>query len=105
MEDCWESLERLRTGNREQGTAYNGKGILPLTYMNSAAEIKALTWKHNALRHTYISARVAECGDVPRVADEAGNSPQVIRTNYLKRIRPAAAAEWFAIAPQPKADK
>jgi len=68
-----------------------------------ANEVEALEWKHNALRHTYISARVAECGDVPRVADEAGNSPQVIRTNYLKRMRPAAAAEWFAIAPPPKA--
>ena len=62
-------------------------------------EVEALEWKHNALRHTYISARVAESGDVPRVADEAGNSPQVIRTNYLKRMRPAAAAEWFAIMP------
>jgi len=68
-------------------------------------EIEAMEWKHNALRHTYISARVAESGDVPRVADEAGNSPQVIRTNYLKRMRPAAAAEWFAIQPPPKAGK
>ena len=68
-------------------------------------EIEAMAWKHNALRHTYISARVAESGDVPRVADEAGNSPQIIRTNYLKRIRPAAAAEWFAIQPEPKAGK
>ena len=68
-------------------------------------EIEALEWKHNALRHTYISARVAESGDVPRVADEAGNSPQVIRTNYLKRMRPAAATEWFAIQPEPKAGK
>jgi len=68
-------------------------------------EIEAMEWKHNALRHTYISARVAESGDVPRVADEAGNSPQVIRTNYLKRMRPAAAVEWFAIAPPPKTDK
>jgi integrase len=64
-----------------------------------ANKIKPLEWKHNALRHTYISARVAELGDVPRVADEAGNSSQVIRTNYLKRIRPAAAAEWFSIQP------
>jgi integrase len=72
---------------------------------DAAKEIKALEWKHNALRHTYISARVAECADVPRVADEAGNSPQIIRTNYLKRLRPAAAAEWFAIAPPPKIDK
>jgi integrase len=62
-------------------------------------KIAALEWKHNALRHTYISARVAECADVSRVADEAGNSPQIIRTNYLKRMRPTAAAEWFAIMP------
>jgi integrase len=67
--------------------------------------IKPLKWKHNALRHTYISARVSESGDVSRVADEVGNSPQVIRTNYLKRIRPAVAAEWFSIQPQPKAAK
>ena len=62
-------------------------------------KIEALEWKHNALRHTYISARVAECGDVARVADEAGNSPQIIRTNYLKRMRPTAATEWFSIQP------
>ena len=66
---------------------------------DEANQVEALEWKHNALRHTYISARVAESGDVPRVSDEAGNSPQVIRTNYLKRMRPAAAAEWFAIFP------
>lgn len=71
-----------------QRTRNLGKGIEPVQ------------WKHNALRHTYISARVAECGDVPRVADEAGNSPQIIRTNYLKRIRPAQAAAWFAIMPE-----
>ena len=62
-------------------------------------KIEALEWKHNALRHTYISARVAECGDVSRVADEAGNSPKIIRSNYLKRMRPTVAAEWFAIQP------
>jgi len=72
---------------------------------DKAKEIKPLEWKHNALRHTYISTRIAESGDVPRVADEAGNSPQVIRTNYLKRIRPAAAAEWFAIMPETAGEK
>jgi integrase len=83
---------------------YKELEILTADTSDKAKEIKPLEWKHNALRHTYISARVAECGDVPRVADEAGNSPQVIRTNYLKRIRPAAAAEWFAIMPQTQAD-
>ena len=66
---------------------------------DEANGVEALEWKHNALRHTYISARVAESADVSRVADEAGNSPQVIRTNYLKRLRPAAAIEWFGIMP------
>jgi integrase len=66
---------------------------------DAAKEIPALAWKHNALRHTYISARVAECADISRVADEAGNSPQIISTNYLKRFRPAMAAEWFSIQP------
>jgi integrase len=63
-----------------------------------------LDWKRNALRHTYISARLAECNDEARVAYEAGNSPQIIRSNYDARIRPAAAAEWFAIMPPGKAD-
>ena len=49
-------------------------------------------WKHNGLRHSFISYRVAECADVPRVADEAGNSPQIIRQHYLRRVKPAAAA-------------
>lgn len=68
----------------------------PLSKLAKKAGVK---WKHNALRHTYISARVAECADVARVADEAGNSPQIVRTNYLKRMRPAFAAAWFNIMP------
>jgi integrase len=58
-----------------------------------------MTWKHNALRHSCISYRVAASGDVSRVADDCGNSVYVIRTNYLRRVKPAVAAEWFAIVP------
>ena len=62
-------------------------------------KIKPVEWKRNALRHTYISARLAECNDEARVAYEAGNSPQIIRSNNDARMRPAAAAEWFSIQP------
>jgi integrase len=65
----------------------------------------SVPWRKNALRHSYVSYRVAECADVPRVADESGNSPAVIRTNYLKRVKPAQAVEWFAIAPDGQAAK
>jgi integrase len=60
-------------------------------------------WHKNALRHSCISYRVAQCADVARVADESGNSPAVIKANYLKRVKPAQAAEWFNIVPA-KAD-
>jgi integrase len=64
-----------------------------------------MAWKKNALRHSYISYRVAGCADVARVADESGNSPAVIKSNYLKRVKPDAAAEWFSIKPGPKRSK
>jgi len=98
-------LKPLAKKNGKVVTVKNTSKELGITAANTADKangIEAMEWKHNALRHTYISARVAECADVSRVADEAGNSPQIIRTNYLKRLRPAAAAEWFAIAPPPK---
>jgi quinolinate synthase len=51
VEDCWESLERLR--------ATAGEGILPLTYMNSAADIKAFCGERGGLVCTSSSAREA----------------------------------------------
>lgn len=63
-----------------------------------AAKVE-IKWKKNALRHSCISYRIAECGDVPRVSDESGNSVWMIRTNYLRRVKPAVAAEWFGIMP------
>ena len=67
------------------------------------AKKAGLKWKKNALRHSYISYRKAECADIARVAEEANNSVQIIKTNYLKVIKPAEAARWFSI--QPKASK
>jgi integrase len=60
-----------------------------------------MRWKKNALRHSYISYRVAECADMARVADESGNSPAIIKANYLKRVKPDAAKEYFNIMPVP----
>jgi quinolinate synthase len=51
VEDCWESLERLHV------TA--GEGILPLTYMNSAADIKAFCGERGGLVCTSSNAQAA----------------------------------------------
>ena len=57
-------------------------------------------WKHNALRHLFISYRVADIQNIPQVAMEAGNSPQMILKHYRELVRPKGAKEWFAIMPK-----
>ena len=55
--------------------------------------------KRNALRHSYISYRLAAIHDTPRVALECGNSPQVIFKHYRELVAPDEAKEWFEIMP------
>ena len=59
-------------------------------------------WKRNALRHSYISYRVAEINDVAKVALEAGNSAQIIFQHYRELVRPDDAKAWFGILPVSK---
>ena len=51
VEDCWESLERAG--------AVAGDGMIPLTYMNSAANIKAFCGERGGLVCTSSNARAA----------------------------------------------
>ncbi len=57
-------------------------------------------WKHNALRHSFISYRVADNQNVARVALEAGNSPRMVFSNYRELVRPVDAKKWFDIRPE-----
>ena len=63
------------------------------------AALAPVKWKQNALRHSAISYRVAETGDVNRIALEAGNSPAMIFQHYRELVTPEDALQWFAIAP------
>lgn len=56
-------------------------------------------WRHNGLRHSFISYRVAETGDVARTALEAGNSPKMIFRHYREVVDGEEAKAWFAIKP------
>jgi integrase len=69
-----------------------------------AETVKAagVEWKDNALRHSWISYRLAEIQDAAKVALEAGNSPAMIFKHYRELVRPEAAAQWFAIQPEVK---
>ncbi len=57
-------------------------------------------WRKNALRHSYVSYRVALTGDVPRTALECGNSPEKIFRHYREVVTTEEAREWFSIMPE-----
>ncbi len=99
-----EKLKLAERKNRKQakpaGAGGNQKGNMPPGAKTAQTEgWAAFAWKHNALRHSFISYRVADIQNVAQVALEAGNSPQMIFQHYRELVRPAAAKEWFAIEP------
>ncbi len=62
-------------------------------------KFKAAVWKKNALRHSFISYRVADIQNVNQVALEAGNSSAIIFQHYRELVRPEEAKKWFGIVP------
>ena len=73
--------------------------------INAAREKKSkkaakFAWKANALRHSFISYRLAEIQDVNRVALEAGNSPRMIFQHYRELCTPDESKTWFALLPE-----
>ena len=54
---------------------------------------------HNGFRHSFISYRVAVLKDVAQVALEAGNSTQIIHSNYREPVVEGVAEAWFSILP------
>jgi integrase len=85
---------------RPKGKRRNPRGGLPLGAETAEDEgWAAFAWKHNALRHSFISYRVADIQNVAQVALEVGNSPQMIFKHYRELVRPADAKTWFSIVP------
>jgi len=53
---------------------------------------------HNGLRHSFVSYRVAQLKNLNAVAVESGNSPQIIDTNYWKKVK-VDPELWFKQKP------
>ncbi len=56
-------------------------------------------WKHNGLRHSFISYRVAQTQNIPQVSLEAGNSPKMVHRHYREMVTPDEAVDWFNVRP------
>ena len=56
-------------------------------------------WKHNGLRHSFCSYRLASIKNAAQVALEAGNSPTIIFQHYRQLVTETDAKAWFAVTP------
>jgi site-specific recombinase XerD len=102
-----EQLEQAEKQAREgaarrkaQSKLHSQKGEVPPGA--ETAEIEGwepFAWKHNALRHSFISYRLAAVPNTAQVALEAGNSPQMIFGHYRELVRGMDAEKWFGITP------
>ncbi|PTY03487.1 hypothetical protein DB346_06310 [Verrucomicrobia bacterium LW23] len=63
-----------------------------------------VTWKRNALRHSFCTYRYAICKNEHEVSAEMGNSPQMIFQNYRQLATEEDAKDWFNIYPSADTD-
>lgn len=58
-----------------------------------------VVWKHNGLRHSYVTYSMAMERNAFIVAEQVGNSPRVLHEHYMGLVLPTDAEEWFSITP------
>jgi integrase len=61
------------------------------------------SWEQDILRHSFCSYRLAQTSDINLVAEEAGNSPNIIKKHYRKPMMKVDGVEWFTIGLEVKA--
>ena len=89
----------LATARRGEGRVWQHSKAWFFEATRNAASKAEVTWKQNALRHSFITYRLADVQDVNRIALEAGNSAQMIFRHYRELATPEQAQNWFAITP------
>lgn len=72
----------------------------PNKMTNQLSKDTKIPWKHNALRHSYISYQMAILRDAAKVAEQCGNSPQQVQANYKANALESDAKKWFDVCPK-----
>ena len=58
-----------------------------------------VTWSKNALRHSFVSYRLAATNDGAKTALEAGHDQAILFRHYRALVSEPQAQEWFSIMP------
>lgn len=84
----------------QEGKVWGGTHWAFYIAQAATADAAGIEWKHNGLRHSFCSYRLADVKSAAQVSLEAGNSPSVVFRHYRELVRPADAVKWFGIAPE-----
>ena len=83
----------------DYGTRNSTKKACRMVFCTLPGKDSGVKWRHNALRHSFISYRVAKIKNVNEVAMEAGNSPDMIFKHDRKLATETEADAWFGVTP------
>jgi integrase len=75
------------------------KQTLDQRIQNLATKAGLTAWKHNGLRHSFVTFHAAAHKDLPRTAYEAGNSVEVIKRHYDGLASEATAKRFWELRP------
>jgi integrase len=93
----WAAVRRL-AGFRG-GTKVSHSKNVGVVSQKKAEELARKPWVKDYGRHTAISCRVRQTGDIFTTATWAGTSPEVIRKYYLSIVPTSKAKEFWSIEP------
>ena len=95
----------LKPYRRQSGPIWpHSEGVLN-HIMKRLRKTVGISGKHNVLRHSFASYKLAVKRDVNALALEMGNSPQILQRHYLELATPRQGKQWFGILPKGVADR
>ena len=95
---CDAAIEWLMFCPERKGVIGESLALDRLRKLAREAEPK-IELPENAFRHSYISHRVAESGNVPQVALDSGNSVKMIDRHYRQLVTKPEGVAWFGVHP------
>ena len=89
----------LKDVGQASGSVWPNSEPFLFDLMPDAGKDSGVKWRNNALRHSFISYRVAKIKNVNEVAMEAGNSSAMIFKHYRELVRETEVDAWFRVTP------
>ena len=92
----------VRPSQRISYPLYRKARRAALTTIEEAGDVapNLAAWPHNALRHSYASYRMALVANAAQVAEECGNSVQIMKQHYRELVTKIEAKTWFTVLPE-----